>query len=200
MKKEELTAIGLTDEQADKVFALHGKDTEKLKADVKKLEEEKKELNTQLDAANETIGKFEGKTPEQVKEEIEKYKQASKDAEDRFNKQLTDRDKRDWLKQQFESEDFHVEDPYARDALMREIMSEEKDGPGLKWKDGEFQGFGDFMAKAKEKSPKLYLSKEEREAKAKEDEKLGKGPKVVGKSGGGDGSEPTEPKTTYKVW
>lgn len=201
MKKEELTAIGLTDEQADKVFALHGKDTEKLKADVKKLEEEKKDLSTQLDTAKEAIGKFEGKTAEQVKEEIEKYKQASKDAEESFKKQLADRDKRDWLKAQFESEDFHVEDPYARDALMREIMSEEKDGPGLKWKDGEFMGFGDYMAKAKEKSPKLYLSKEEREAKAKEDEKLGKGPKVVGKSGDGGGSnEDGQTFVRTKVW
>lgn len=200
MKKEELTAIGLTDEQADKVFALHGKDTEKLKADVKKLEDEKKDLNSQLETANKTIEAFDGKTPEQVKEEIEKYKQASKDAEESFKKQLADRDKRDWLKKQFESEDFHVEDPYARDALMREIMSEEKDGPGLKWQNGEFMGFGDYMAKAKEKSPKLYLSKEEREAKAKEEDKFKKDPKVVGKSGDGGGSDPTEPKTLPKVW
>ena len=32
MKKEELLEIGLTDEQADKVFALNGKDVEKYKS------------------------------------------------------------------------------------------------------------------------------------------------------------------------
>jgi len=200
MKKEELTALGLTDEQADKVFAIHGKDTEKLKADVKKLEDEKKELSTQLDKANEAIKGFDGKTPEQVKEEIQKYKDASDEAEKNFKKQLTDRDKRDWLNKQFESEDFNVKDPYARDALTREIMSEEKDGPGLKWKDGEFQGFGDYMAKAKEKSPSLYLSKEEREKQKQEEEKLGKGPKIVRMTDVGGSSKPDEPKAIPKVW
>lgn len=52
MKKEELTALGLTEEQAEKVFALHGKDITKLQGTNAAVTAERDNYDTQLKAAN----------------------------------------------------------------------------------------------------------------------------------------------------
>ena len=52
MKKEELTALGLTEEQAEKVFALHGKDITKLQGANAAITTERDNYKTQLDTAN----------------------------------------------------------------------------------------------------------------------------------------------------
>ena len=48
MKKEELLEIGLTDEQADKVFALNGKDVEKYKSQAAEAKKDVTDLRDQL--------------------------------------------------------------------------------------------------------------------------------------------------------
>lgn len=52
MKTEELTALGLTEEQATNVFALHGKELTKLQNSVTTLTTERDGLKTQLGEAN----------------------------------------------------------------------------------------------------------------------------------------------------
>ncbi|WP_306569094.1 phage scaffolding protein [Faecalispora jeddahensis] len=52
MKKEELTALGLTDNQAAKVFELHGKELTKLQNSVTTLTTDRDGLKTQLETAN----------------------------------------------------------------------------------------------------------------------------------------------------
>ncbi|UZT82643.1 phage scaffolding protein [Caproicibacterium sp. BJN0003] len=61
MKTEELTSIGLTDEQASQVMVLHGKDITKLQNSVGTLTTERDNYKTQLDTAN---GKLTGYDPE----------------------------------------------------------------------------------------------------------------------------------------
>ncbi|MFT9078687.1 phage scaffolding protein [Ethanoligenens sp.] len=58
MKKDELTTIGLTDEQAAQVFALHGKDITKLQGTVTALTDERDTLKSQLGEANTQIEGF----------------------------------------------------------------------------------------------------------------------------------------------
>ena len=48
MKKEELLEIGLTDEQADKVFALNGKDVEQYKSQAVDAKKDVADLREQL--------------------------------------------------------------------------------------------------------------------------------------------------------
>lgn len=61
MKTEELTAIGLTDEQAKQVLAMNGRDIEKHKGDISTLQTQLKTATDQLAEAN---GKLEGYDPE----------------------------------------------------------------------------------------------------------------------------------------
>lgn len=75
MKKEELLSIGLTEEQANQVFAMNGKDVENAKT---KLKEEITSLKEQVSKANDTITTLEANKGdlEGLQAELEKYRQA----------------------------------------------------------------------------------------------------------------------------
>ena len=80
MKTEELTALGLNDEQVKGVFALNGTDINELKqqnatltSERDTLKTERDNLTTQLTAANDTLAKFGDSTPESMQAEIQKY-------------------------------------------------------------------------------------------------------------------------------
>lgn len=178
MKTEELTAIGLSEEQAAQVLAIHGKDIEKHKKTITNLETEKEGLKGQLSTAEAALQKFEGIDPQQIQQEIQTYKKQAEDAQKNFQAQITARDQRDWLKQKFDT--YGVTSPYARKQLETECMAE---GSGLTWKDGAYFGFDDYMKAAKEKDKSLYLTDEEKKA-AEEAEKLkSKAPKFTGPNG-----------------
>ena len=178
MKKEELTQLGLTEEQANAVFAMAGRDVEKFKKQVTDLETERTDLQTRLTAANDAVAKFEGIDPAQLQSEVEKYKQQAIDAESNYQKQLTQRDQKSWIKSKMD--EYGVESPYARKQLETEAMAE---GSGLSWKDGAYFGFDDFMKAAKEKDNSLYQTAEEKEAAAQKAQQLQKAPQIVGRTG-----------------
>ncbi len=178
MKTEDLIALGLTQEQANSVFAMAGKDREKDKKTIETLTTERDDLKTRLETAENTVSAFEGKTPEDVKAEIEKYRKESAEAGKRYEAQITARDQRDWLTAQYEK--YGVASPYARQALTAEVQAENS---GVTWKDGGYMGFEDFMKKAKEKDGSIYLTAEEKEAAAKQ-EPAKKEPAIVGPTGG----------------
>ena len=157
MKTEELTAIGLTDEQATQVLAMNGKDIEKHKKQITTLEGERDNFKAQLDTANETLKKFEGIDPQQIQTELQTYKQQAEDAEKKYTRELTQRDQRDWINKRLD--EYGVASPYARKQLTSDCMAEDS---GLTWKDGAFFGFDDFMKSAKEKDKSLYLTAEEK--------------------------------------
>ena len=177
MKKEELTKLGLTDEQADSVLAMAGKDVEKHKKTIADLETERDDLKGRLTTAEKTVEGFGGKSPEDIQKEIDKYKQESADAGKRYEAQITARDQRDWLKGQYEK--YGVTSPYVRDALTAEVQAK---GSGLTWKDGAYMGFDDFMKKAKEKDGSIYQTAEEK-AKAGKQEPSKQEPAIVGPTG-----------------
>ena len=129
----------------------------------------------QLDTANETLEKFKDIDPEKQAEEIQKYKQAAKEAQDMAAKQILERDQRDYLKGEFDK--LKIESGRVRDSLMREIMGED----GLKWKDGAFMGLSDYLAKENEKDHFYQTEAEKAEAEAKE-KAAGGAPKFTDKS------------------
>lgn len=75
MKKEELLEIGLTEEQANKVFAMNGKDVENAKG---KLQKDIDTMKSQLAEAKETIATLEANKGDTaaLQAELDKYKQA----------------------------------------------------------------------------------------------------------------------------
>jgi len=184
MTTEELTALGLTEEQAKKVFELHGKGLTKAQKEAEDLKTQNQSLQTQLDTANTTLEKFKDVDVDGIKQEVETYKAQAKQAKEDYEKKLTARDQEDWLKTKFD--ELGVASPYARKSLASEIRDE---SDGLKWKDGSFQGFDDFMKSAKEKDNNLYMTEEEKEEAKKQAELKDHSPFfTAGNDDGGSGS------------
>lgn len=71
MKKEELTALGLTEEQANAVYALNGKDVNAVRAELET-------ANTTIKTLQETVKQFDGV-------DIEKLKTSAGDWEKKYN-------------------------------------------------------------------------------------------------------------------
>ena len=176
-----------TDEQINGLLNLHtadiGKALKKQEKQITDLTAERDGLQEQLTKANETLTSFEGVDPAKLKDEVEKYKKAAKDAEADYKAKMTQRDQRDWLKEKLDSYD--VKSPFARAQLVSEIMNAEN---GLKWKDGAFYGFDDYMKAAKEKDASLYLTEEEKKAEAEKKAQEEKAPKFTGPAGTGGGT------------
>lgn len=156
-----------------KPIADYNKQVKKLEA----AEADRDNYKGQLDTANETLEKFKDIDPEKQAEEIQKYKQAAKEAQDMAAKQILERDQRDYLKGEFDK--LKIESGRVRDSLMREIMGED----GLKWKDGAFMGLSDYLAKENEKDHFYQTEAEKAEAEAKE-KAAGSAPKFTDKSTG----------------
>ena len=178
MKTEELTALGLTDEQATQVLAIHGKDIEKHKKQIETLEGERDSFKAQFETADAALKKFEGIDPEKIQGEVQTYKTQLEDAKKDFAKQLTQRDQKDWITAQLDK--YGVQSPFARKQLIADCMAEES---GLTWKDGAFFGFDDFMKAAKEKDGSLYQTAEEKAAAEKEAAQKAKAPTFTGSTG-----------------
>ena len=192
MKTEELTAIGLTEEQATQVLAINGKDIEKHKKQLTTVEGERDAYKAQLDTANATLKKFEGIDPQQIQTELQTYKTQAEEAEKKFNREITQRDQKDWIGKKLD--EYGVTSPFARRQLTSDCMAE---GSGLTWKDGSFFGFDDFMKSAKEKDNSLYQTAEEKAAAEKEAAQKAKAPTFTGPTGdpaGGGEKKFTPPK------
>ena len=178
MKTEDLTALGLNEEQVDKVFALHGKAINAQKQKTTAAETERDNYKTQLEAANDTLKKFEGIDPDKIQGELQTYRQRAEDAEKDYAKKILKRDQTDWLKEKLD--EYGVASPYARKQLIAEITDEDN---GLKWKDGAFMGLDDFMKAAKAKDANLYQTAEEKEAAEKAAAEAAKAPKFTAPGG-----------------
>ena len=178
MKTEELTAIGLTDEQATQVLAINGKDIEKHKQCITTLETERDNYKTQFETADATLKKFEGIDPQKIQEEIQTYKTQAEEAEEKLTAQITQRDQRDWINKKLD--EYGVTSPFARRQLTSDCMAEDS---GLTWKDGSFFGFDDFMKAAKEKDNSLYQTAEEKAEAEKAAALKDKAPTFTGPTG-----------------
>lgn len=188
MKTEELTAIGLTEEQATQVLAMNGKDIEKHKSKITALEGERDAAKAQLETANATLKKFEGIDPQQIQTELQTYKTQVEETEKKYTRELTQRDQRDWIGKKLD--EYGVTSPYARRQLTSDCMAEDS---GLSWKDGAFFGFDDFMKAAKEKDNGLYQTAEEKAAAEKDAAQKAKAPAFTGSTGD---PAPATPKFT----
>lgn len=170
---EQKAAVNAAVTENYKTIAEFEKQTKKLTA----AEADRDNYKGQLDTANETLEKFKDIDPEKQAEEIQKYKQAAKEAQDMAAKQILERDQRDYLKGEFDK--LKIESGRVRDSLMREIMGED----GLKWKDGAFMGLSDYLAKENEKDHFYQTEEEKAEDEAKE-KAVKSAPKFTDKSTG----------------
>lgn len=86
MKREDLKALGLSDEHIDAVMGLHGKDIEAHKGKVTDLQAQFDNANAQLTEANKQIESFKNLKPEELQKAAAdwetKFKEAEKNAAD----------------------------------------------------------------------------------------------------------------------
>ena len=102
------------------------------------------------------LKKFDGVDVEGFKKTIEDLEKKAKEADDRAEAQIRQRDQEDWLKNRFDK--LGVKSERVRKALSADIMGT------LTWKDGDFLGFDDYVKKENEKD-KFYDTEDETKAK-----------------------------------
>lgn len=97
MKKEDLKALGLTDEQIDKIHALNGIDVNAEKAKTDKALEDMEKFKTQLSETQETLKKFDGVDVEAYKTQIAELNNKLETQTNEYTKEKEDREYSEWL-------------------------------------------------------------------------------------------------------
>lgn len=209
MKTEELSAMGLTQEQIGAIFKINGKDIENARnaataardKELAALTAERDGVQSQLDTAKQTLKKFESVDLEQIQKELQTYKAQAEDAEKNYRREITARDQKDWLTAKLD--EYGVKSPLARRQILSEVMSE-KDG--LKWqaaKDGRpatFYGFDDYMKAAKAEDNALYQTAEEKAAAEKTAALERKAPVFTGPAGSDSSARGAERYVPPKIF
>lgn len=155
MKKEELLEIGLTDEQADKVFAMNGKDVEKYKsqaAEAKKDVTDLREQLTQRDKDIEDLQKNVGDKSDLQNKLNELQKKYDTDTAD-FQSKLDARDYADAVRAGITAKGIKFTSKAAEKAFIADLTANK-----LELKDGALTGFDDYCKKQQESDPAAFQS------------------------------------------
>ena len=140
MKTEDLTALGLTEDQAAKVFELHGKELNPLKNTISTLTTDRDGLKTQLDTVN---GKLSGYDPDwKTKSDAAKAEAEGKLASMQY--EFAAKDSISGLK--FTSES-------AKKAFTADLTAKK-----LPLQDGKLLGLDDFVKSYKTTDPGAFAS------------------------------------------
>lgn len=121
MKKEELLEIGLTEEQAAKVFAMNGKDVENAKSKLPDQKSEIERLKADLADRDATIGNLEKASgdAETTRKELERYKQEEADRKKAEKEAETDRILTEAAEQALDGKEFVNE--FTRNHFVAEL-------------------------------------------------------------------------------
>lgn len=103
MKKEDLLALGLTEEQVAEIQKLNGFDIKREQDKLVKIEGERDNYKEQLETTQSTLKKFEGVDVDQLKGEISKLNTDLQTKEAEFQAQLAERDFNSMLEGQINS-------------------------------------------------------------------------------------------------
>lgn len=117
---------------------------------VKALEAERDNFKDQLEAANATLSKFDGKDVEGMQKKIEQYEADMEEQREKFEKDIYDRDFSDALNTSIGQYKFTSE--YAKQAVMSEIKA-----AGLKLVDGKIIGLNDMIETIKGKDASAFV-------------------------------------------
>lgn len=138
---------------------------------LKKIEEERDNYKSQAETAAETLKGFEGIDPEELNNEIAKWKKAAEDAQKDYETKLFQRDFADTLDAELGKVKFTSE--AAKKAIVDEIK-----GAGLTMKDGKILGLNDLMEQIKAKDASAFVTEEQQrleEERARFTQSLGGG-------------------------
>lgn len=149
MKKEDLIALGLTEEQANAVLAENGKDVNAVRAKLTTAETERDTYKEQLETANTTINGYKEMDVEGIKASVEtwktKYETDTKTLQDKLDAQVYGSALEKFVEgYQFTSE-------LAKKAVVAELKEK-----GFKLDGSTLLGAKDFMEELKTANPTAF--------------------------------------------
>lgn len=153
MKKEQLQALGLTDEQISKVFELNGKDIKAEQRKTEKAEQERDQYKERAESAEETLKGFDGVDVEGLNKQITEWKTKAEQAEKDYQQKIYDRDFADALKTELD------EIKFSSEAAKKAVTADIKEA-GLKLKDGKILGLGDLIKQIRESDASAFAEDE----------------------------------------
>lgn len=149
MKKEDLLAQGLTEEQVSYVMAENGKDINNVRAKLTAAETARDEYKEQLETANTTIQSYKDM-------DIEGIKQSASDWEKKYNDDLKAmQDKLEGQAYDFALKEYVSGYQFTSDLVKEAVIAQLKT-QGFKLNDGKFLGADDFMKQLKEANPSAF--------------------------------------------
>ncbi len=173
MKKEELLSIGLTEEQADKVFSMNGKDVEKYKKAAEDAKADKAAVEKQLADRDKDIESLKALDADGLKKQLSDLQSKYTTETEQYKAQLADRDYSDAITRAISGKALKFSSKSAERAFIA-ALKEKK----LELKDGELAGLDDFIKAQKEADPDAFAPDKP-------------APKFTsGNSGGGHGEPP----------
>lgn len=153
MKKEELLSIGLTEEQADKVFAMNGKDIEKYKKAAEDAKTDKDALEQQVadrDKDIEELKKTSGDAAK-IQEKLDELQGKYDKETEAYKAQLARRDYLSAIDKAITDSGVKFSSKSAEKAFRAGIGDSK-----LELKDGALEGFDEYLEKAKSDDPSAF--------------------------------------------
>lgn len=155
MKKEELLEIGLTEEQANQVFAMNGKDVEKYKKAAETAKTDLADAQAKLENRDKDLERLKATAgdAEATKKQLEELQTKYTTETEQYKAQLADRDYSDAISKAISGKGLKFSSKSAQRAFET-ALKEKK----LELKDGELSGLDDFIKAQKEADPDAFAS------------------------------------------
>ena len=154
MKKEELLNIGLTEEQADKVFAMNGKDIEKHKKAAEDAKADKDALEQQVADRDRDIAELKKTSGDaaKIQEKLDELQSKYDKETEAYKAQLAQRDYQTAIDKAIADRGVKFSSKSAEKAFRAGIGDSK-----LEMKDGALDGFDKYLEKAKSEDPSAFV-------------------------------------------
>lgn len=151
MKKEELLSIGLTEEQADKVFAMNGKDVEKYKKAAEDAKSDKEAVEQQLADRDKDIEALKALDADGLKQQLADLQTKYSTETEQYKTQLAERDYSDALTRAIAEKGIKFSSKAAEKAFLADLKTNK-----LELKDGVLVGFDEYHKAQLEADPTAF--------------------------------------------
>lgn len=153
MKKEELLNIGLTEEQADKVFAMNGKDVEKYKKSAEDAKADKEAIEQQLADRDKDIEDLKALDADGLKQQLTDLQTKYNTETEQYRAQLEDRDYSDAISRSISDRGIKFSSKAAEKSYIADLKAKK-----LELKDGTLIGFDEYHKEQMEADPTAFQS------------------------------------------
>ena len=175
MKKEELIALGIEEDVAKQVLALHGKGIEKHKSqnakiaqDLETMKEQMEAYKTQLDEANTQIQSFNEMDIEGIRKSATEWKEKHDSAVKDFESKIAAKEYEFAIKEY--ANQFKFTSDRVKNSIVNDLMAKE-----FKFEEGKLLGADDYMNQLRESEPSSFVSEDPREPTPEFSKTLGVG-------------------------